>query len=220
MNSFGRIEAVDERDNQFPMSAAIPTEVSAREWRYWNDQQWWGDQGRRPWCVAYAWLHWAEDGPVTHKIAPPPLASPRFVYERSQQIDEWPGENYSGTSVRAGAKTLREIGVISAYHWATSVPHIIEAVLERGPVVIGSRWYQNMSTPQRIGRYNFLIPTGSVLGGHAYVLNGVNVVKEFFRMKNSWGRDWSDDGRAVISFDDLQILLDTGGEACLAVEKN
>ncbi len=214
MNVFGRLEIEDERDKQYPMSAVVPA-FSDRTYRYWNDTQWWGDQGRKPWCVAYAWLHWAEDGPVTHQEIAPPLASPKYVYDRSQQIDQWPGENYNGTSVRAGAKSLQELGIILGYTWANNVHEIVRALLETGPVVIGSRWYSGMSSPD----INFVMnPTGSVLGGHAYVLNGVNKNKKLFRMKNSWGRGWGDNGRAWISFNTVNTLLMYGGEACLATE--
>ena len=214
MNVFGRLEIEDERDSEYPMSAVVPA-FSDRTYRYWNDQQWWGDQGRNPWCVAYAWLHWAEDGPVTHRKVPPPLAAPKYVYDRSQQIDQWPGENYNGTSVRAGAKSLQELGIILGYRWAQDVDVVARAILETGPVVIGSRWYSGMSSPD----INYVMNlTGSVLGGHAYVLNGVNKSKELFRMKNSWGRGWGDNGRAWISFESVNILLKNGGEACLATE--
>ena len=140
MNAFGRIEIEDSRDALYPMAALLPVEKSVKRYRYWNDNQWWGNQGNKPWCVAYAWMHWAEDGPVTHKDVPPPFVSPRNVYNRAQKVDQWPGENYDGTSVRAGAKILVEEGVISAYHWADSVETMIEAVLEVGPIVVGTRW--------------------------------------------------------------------------------
>ena len=63
-----------------------------------------------------------------------------------------------------------------------------------------------------------LKPAGELRGGHAYVLNGVNVNKEMFRVKNSWSRRWGDKGRALISFEDMQTLLNQQGEACMASE--
>ncbi len=217
MDIFGRLESVDERDSEYPMSAVTPAAIAGVNYRYWNDNQWWGNQERNPWCVAYAWLHWAEDGPVTHKQAPPPLASPKFVYDRSQQIDEWPGVDYNGTSVRAGAKSLQELGIISGYHWAQNYNDVVVALLTTGPVVVGSRWYAGMSRPDNSYRLQL---SGSVVGGHAYVLNGVNIDKQLFRMKNSWGRRWGRSGRAYLDFGDLGALLDQGGEACLAIETN
>jgi len=212
----GRLEAPDVRDSDYPMAAVVPA-TSARLYRYWNDNQWWGDQGSRPWCVAYAWLHWAEDGPVTHKEVAPPLYTPASVYNTAQRIDEWPGENYDGTSVRAGAKVLQQNGIISGYYWAQNVTQIATAILEKGPVVVGTKWYQGMSRPST---GNILHPVGDLLGGHAYVLNGVSMAKKMFRMKNSWGRDWGRKGRAWLPFDAMSLLLNDGGEACLAAEIN
>jgi hypothetical protein len=158
-----------------------------------------------------------EDGPTTHKLVPPPAIDPVVVYNRAQLIDQWPGENYDGTSVRAGAKVLQERDVVGNYHWATDVSDIINAVLTTGPVVLGTRWYEGMSRPDS---HMILHPTGEILGGHAYVLNGVSLSRGLFRMKNSWGRNWGKNGRAYISFDAVDQLLGEQGEACLAIEKN
>lgn len=216
MDSFGRLFVEDERDNAYPMTAAIrPFAMPGVTYRYWNDNQWWGNQGPHPYCVAYAWMHWAEDGPVTHKAVPPPMYDPVAVYNRAQQIDQWPGENYDGTSVRAGAKVLQEHGIISNYYWARNVQDIIDAILSVGPVVVGTKWYSNMSRPDA---YYILHPTGSVVGGHAYILNGVSISRGLFRVKNSWGRDWGRSGRAYLAFDDMAQLLADQGEACLAIE--
>lgn len=215
MYSLGRLEIPDSRDADYPLSAVLPALAPTRTYRYWNDTQWWGDQGSRPWCVAYAWLHWLEDGPVTHKLPVEPAYPPSEIYHRAQQIDQWPGENYDGTSVRAGAKALVERNMISAYHWAWEVSVLTYALLTTGPVVLGTRWYQGMFQPDQD---YFLHPTGNVAGGHAYVLNGVNVEKERFRVKNSWGRNWGNNGRAWMSFETVQKLLNEQGEACMAME--
>ena len=45
------------------------------------------------------------------------------------------------------------------------------------------------------------------MGGHAYVINGVNTIKKQFRLKNSWGRKWGQGGHAFISFDDMKKLI-------------
>jgi hypothetical protein len=64
----------------------------------------------------------------------------RWLYHEAQKIDEWPGEDYEGTSVRAGMDILREVGHrrirgrnteaadpaegIAANRWATSVDEV------------------------------------------------------------------------------------------------
>jgi hypothetical protein len=60
-----------------------------------------------------------------------------WLYHEAQKIDEWPGEDYDGTSVNAGLRVAKEKGLkrqvsgvvapqdgISAYRWATSVEEV------------------------------------------------------------------------------------------------
>jgi C1A family cysteine protease len=64
----------------------------------------------------------------------------------------------------------------------------------------------------------YVSPTGTNMGGHAYVLNGVDTVKKVFRIKNSWGKLWGQQGYAFIRFNDFEKLLSDGGTACIAFE--
>jgi hypothetical protein len=139
------------------------------------------------------------------------------LYYDCQKVDEWPGENYEGTSVRAGAKVLQARNLLGSYQWAYSVDTVVQTLLELGPVVMGTTWYQGMSYPDPTTR--MVEPTGSNQGGHAYVLNGVSLDQEFVRLKNSWGLDWGFKGHARMSFETLESLLEDDGEACLAVER-
>lgn len=69
----------------------------------------------------------------------------RWLYREAQKVDAWPGENYEGTSVRAGLDVLRSRGHcrvgtlgkvypedvasgISVYRWATSPEEVHEAI--------------------------------------------------------------------------------------------
>ncbi len=212
---FGRVVKHDARDKQFSVLRHLPqTRESSRTHRYWNDGRWWGDQGYTPHCVAYAWLHWLADGPVTQP-SPLPTIKPRVLYSEAQAADEIPGNDYDGTTVRGGAKVLRDRGLVAKFLWATSLEAVVNTILEVGPVVIGVNWYGGMMDPGRRGR---IAPTGELVGGHAVVVNGVNVRAETLRIKNSWGRSWGDNGRAVISFEHFERLLAEDGEACIATE--
>jgi aminopeptidase C len=61
-------------------------------------------------------------------------------------------------------------------------------------------------------------PRGNVIGGHAYVLNGVNVETGLIRGKNSWGREWGRRGAFSMRISDFDTLLQAQGEACIATE--
>ena len=221
--NLGRIEVIDERDKNFPLRAVLQTtEGEGRPnvpKRTWWDDGWWGDQGFYPHCVAYSWMHYLEDGPVIQDAITEgrskPFYTPSEFYDLCQQHDQWPGENYDGTSVRAGAKILHHLDVIKAYRWAEDIDDVCDALKYIGPMVVGTRWYSGMSTPSSSG---LCTPTGSMQGGHAYVLNGIDEELGLLRIKNSWGRAWGLDGRAWISIRDFETLLHNGGEACVAFE--
>lgn len=209
----GRLYAPDPRDKKFSVSA-LGAPQSERMYRYWNADGWWGDQGMTSECVAYSWCAWLEDGPITQ----PGLLKamePHALYVEAQKVDEWEGEAYDGTSVRAGAKVLRAAGLIEGYYWATTLNQVVQSLLELGPLVVGTSWYDEMFDIDEAG---FLNIGGEIVGGHAYKLDGVNVKRKVFRMKNSWGRNWGHNGFALLSFDDFDRLLSEEGEACIARE--
>lgn len=214
-HGLGRRHAPDPRDRNYPMAAAVPR--TTRRYRYWNDLPLFLDQGSKPHCVGYSLSHWVNDGPTKHsKYLSADDAD--LIYKEAQFVDEWPGEGYAGTSVRAGAKILQSRGFIESYLWASSLDEVIRAILEVGPVVVGTDWYSSMFDPDPNG---FLTLDGDVVGGHAYLLNGVSVSGRKFRLKNSWGRGWNPahGGRAWICFEDFERLLHSNGEACLAIER-
>ena len=202
--ALGRRLKRDPRDEEYPLSALLPRR-SSRRTRYWNDSRYWGNQRSTPQCVAYAWLHWLEDGPLHPSGRRVPAIRPAQLYREAQQADEFPGEDYEGSSVRGGAKALAARGLIHSYHWAHGVDD----------VVLGINWYDGMFTTDARG---FVQVRGPLAGGHAIECNGVSLDGRFLRLKNCCGRLWGDQGRARLRFADLERLLAEEGEACLAVE--
>jgi len=172
------------------------------------------NQGSLPHCVEYAWHHWLQTGRTRPK-QPWPYWNYGEAYAQMQKVDEWDGENYDGTSVRAGAKVLQQMGFVGSYLWAWDAETVIDAVLTTGPVVMGTNWYTSMFEPDSRGRIKVL---GYNEGGHAWLIDGVNRKQRMVRAKNSWGKDFGVNGRFWLTFDDLQRLITEQGEACLAVE--
>lgn len=212
----GRRHAPDPRDNRFLLRAPART---GRTYRLWGSP---GvlDQGNTSHCVAYAGTKYLTSYPIKNK----PFCAPQELYRLCQQNDEWPGEepDYEGTSVRGLFKVLKARGYISEYRWAPDVTTIQNHVLEVGPVVMGTSWYRDMFMPDRWG---YIQPTGVNDGGHAWLIIGCNVTRRnpdgsmgAFRMINSWGPGWGENGRAWLTYKAAEFLLNDDGEAGVATE--
>lgn len=173
------------------------------------------DQGPDGACVGFGFTHNEMARPKPH----PDLTytDAMALYHRAQQLDQYPGEQYEGTSVNAGGLASRERGWLAQFRWATSVDDIVAMVGHRGPVIMGTNWYSGMMDADVNG---FIHPTGSVEGGHCYLLKGVNVKKRTFTIHQSWGTSWGIRGDCYISWDDLGILLSQQGEAVVSVQKD
>jgi hypothetical protein len=194
--------------------------------KYWWDGTWQGDQGGTSQCVAYSALHRIENSPRTYPAAGV-IADPTTVYRRAQQLDEWPGEAYDGTSCRAGAKVMKELGLISEFRRAQSMTDFLAGLAVEGPWVIGTYWYWSMFEPRwqrdAMGTYRWTVVVdpneGGIAGGHAYLINGVNYAARVVRILNSWGEVWGVDGRAAMSFDTLErLVFAEAGEAYMFKE--
>jgi hypothetical protein len=214
--SLGRLVSIDPRDMGFPMSVS-QQEITDRSYRYYmTDTAMY--QGTNPWCVEYAWQQFLRSAPIKN----PKWRTPGELYREAQEVDEWAGNAYAGTSVRAGAKILQREGLLSTYTWAFSARTAALHVLSVGPVVFGTNWYDGMDRPDEKG---FIHAQGPLRGGHAYMVKGVNLNKlcpdgsrGAFRIINSWGTTWADRGMAWLSFNDAERLIREWGESCTAVE--
>ncbi len=208
----GRLHKPDPQDFRYLLRTVTPAVPVLPRFRYYRT----GpvlDQGPFPHCVGFSWRQWLASAPLMSRNGP----HAPDIYREAQKIDEWPGESYDGTSVRAGAKILTTLGFIREYRWAFDVADIRQWMLSGGgTVVLGTTWYSDMS---RLDRNFFAKPTGRVQGGHAYLCVGYNDVRGEFTCLNSWGRDWGKHGRFRILGEHLQTLLDDFGEACVGTEQ-
>lgn len=231
----GRRHAPDQRDHAYPLRALLDQQrLEDRTYRYWSANRVVLDQGDTPECVAYAWTHFLADPPTSHRVsdldvlASNPLVGgvtpekgpfTQRLYDEAQQADEFADTPPAGgTSVRAGAKVLQGWSLIQNYHWAQSIDDVVDAVLHLGPVIVGTNWLENMFEPEWDGHRYVLDVTGPSAGGHAYKIDGVNKATSWARMKNSWGRNWANQGHAYLHLADLERLINDDGEAAIATE--
>jgi len=205
--AFGRLSIPDARDNEYP----IRRTAGKRKSRTWYAKGWWGDQRTTPRCVAYAWLNWVSDCRLPRGSRAPYLP-PGTLYHEAQQMDDWPGTDYDGTTVRAGAAALVARGILTEYCWARTAADIVSTLLERGPLVVGTTWKLGMSTPDARGRIRV---EGPDLGGHAYMLNAIDLPNKRLRIKNNWGPQYGQNGHAWVDLGAWLELWDReDGEAC------
>jgi hypothetical protein len=176
------------------------------------------DQRSEGACVGFGWTHEAIARPREWNNLGDGDA--RSHYREAQKIDPWPGENYEGTAVIAGAKVAQQRGYIGEYRWAFSTQDALAAISRKGPAVIGVNWYTGMFDTDANG---FIRPTGRVAGGHCILVRGVNVKAKTVLLHNSWGKDWGGTrwgpGTALLTWDDFDRLLREDGECCIPVER-
>lgn len=200
----------DERSRAFGVVATIePTKPRSMSWSVNT----WLDQGSEGACVGFAVAHDLSARPAIHP-ATDWLA--QLIYREAKKVDAWAGEAYEGTSVLAGVKVAQRLGHFAEYRWAFGLNDLILALGYKGPAVLGVNWYEGMFDTDADG---YVRPTGDIAGGHAILARRVNIPGRFVELHNSWGKGWGVNGRARISFDDLDRLLHEDGEACIPVAR-
>lgn len=211
-----RLIEFDDRSRSFNVANLLPEDKPPRSYTWSLNQIL--DQGQEGACVGFG---------VTHELIARPVRveglgykfAREQVYWEAQKIDAWGGGSYpgakpvyEGTSVLAGIKIAQKLGHYDSYYWAFNLEDLILAVGYKGPVVVGTNWYQSMTKPNEDGELEI---SGRVAGGHCYIINGVSIKKQQLRMTNSWGLEWGFNGSAFISFDTMRRLLAEQGEACV-----
>lgn len=216
----GRLFAPDDRDRNFPMRLAmahpeLPPRPRKRPYNLGATL----DQGRYPYCVGYSCRGKLAAAPIMLHSDQGPSATE--IYNGAQRNDEWPGEDYDGSSVRGGFKFLKSLGYLESYVWAGSLAEIERFLLDGyGTVVVGTNWYTDMFTPDANG---FVHPTGAIAGGHAYHLFWAVPAKQELWFQNSWGNNWgiplhARPGCFKIAYADFDRLLAEDGEAGAGLE--
>jgi hypothetical protein len=166
------------------------------------------DQGQEGACTGFGEEH-------VRALSPYPQAASNTtaqnVYYEARRQDEWEGENYEGSSVNGAMKAARQMGLITSWKWATTTVEAAHGLSYHGAGELGSWWYAGMWDTDDNG---FVHPTGSKVGGHAYAIAGYKYINggRAYRIENSWGPSWGDNGGAWISEFDFAALLADDGE--------
>jgi hypothetical protein len=200
LTGLGRRHAPDPRDKAYRLTAPQPT-VSRKSWLAPAVL----DQGNTSECVGHASRALLNAGPIVNKGGP----DQHLIYREARKVDEWPGEAYDGTSVRGAMKYLNKSGFIGEYHWAFTLNDIVEHCLTRGPVQMGTTWFEEMFTPDRWG---YIQPQGEPVGGHSWLVGlsidlGAPEPRRHPRPRQDaelMGRGWGNNGRAWLTLAHLR----------------
>jgi hypothetical protein len=158
--------------------------------------------------------------------------SPRMLYEMARRYDDWPGEDYGGSSCRGAIKGWYHMGVCSDSVWpydpdrpgALTVdrareafdctigayyrlrPDVVDfhaALNEVGAIFASARVHRGW---QRTRVRDGVISTEAGMpGGHAFAIVGYNA--EGFWVQNSWGDRWGKNGLALWRYEDWKENL-------------
>lgn len=200
--------------NHDPRSLAYPAPaegviVQSKRWRRFGICL---DQGQLGSCVGNALAGLRnhepnhEDKPVLHE---PEAVG---IYSLATELDPFDGTyppSDTGSDGNSGAAASRQLGYITGWTHAFGVEHVLTALMA-GPLTIGTDWHDDMFNPDSKGLVH---PTGSIVGGHQYVLDGWDAVHGIFRFNNSWSNSWGDNGRFYMTYADLDTLLGRSGDA-------
>lgn len=208
---FGRIQSsYDNRD--YNLLSFIPY----GEMRKMNFEKAWDfpteslDQGDTPHCVGFSMAAFGINLPV---FTPYTNEAGHKFYYQCKDLDGKP-KSEEGSTIRTASKLLKQEGIIEAYAFATNIAVMKWWVLNRGPLIVGTIWTEEMITP---GPDNILKTGGAVAGGHAYLINEWRK-DNYIGIQNSWGSTWGCNGKAYIHVMDFEKLFAYDGEAMTAVE--
>lgn len=186
------------------------------------------DQGPDGACVGFGWS--AEFGASPFRVVGITDTFAHAYYRKCKTRDQWPGEDYEGTSVLAGAKLAKEIGFIGEYRWALSADDVVDSVVTFGPVVEGTIWLGSMFNTHPSGLME-ISGSGSNMG-HCYLLRGYHPKMrlpgegwlkrhEVFVVRQSWGPfGVRQSGDFYLPVEDWANRLFPGGEHCVPLARH
>jgi len=147
----------------------------------------------------------------------------QHLYEVARRdYDEWPGEDYDGTSVRAGLRAAKAAGYIGEFRWIFDVADFQNTLYWVGPVVIGIPWTEMM---YYLDDTYTVRKGGPLVGGHCLCINGIYQRRNGrpqYRARQRWGGVYGDGGDVYFDQDHLHSLMfdGQGGEVAVTLQES
>ena len=178
------------------------------------------DQGRVGACTGFAAAHSLNTGKLKEARSGVMVNKDGLaIYSKATELDTWPGKyppDDDGSSVLAAMKAMKAMGLITSYSWAFGISDVLGSIATT-PIVVGTDWYSSFFNPDKNGKVKI---SGKVVGGHAYLLSGYQVLGKsiydnLFWFRNSWGVNWSVIGGFCMTVRDFEKLLARKGECVI-----
>ncbi|HEU4393973.1 MAG TPA: C1 family peptidase, partial [Planctomycetota bacterium] len=187
------------------------------------------DQGKEGACTGFGLATVVHYLLRTRKVDRDAVAvSPRMLYEMARRYDEWPGEDYEGSSARGAMKGWHKHGVCSEKAWPYDPAAPDDALTgerscDAAARPLGAYFRVNhrdlVAMHTALAEVGVLYATASVhegwwdppadgliplskklTGGHAFAIVGYD--ESGLWIQNSWGPRWGKQGFGRVSYDD------------------
>jgi hypothetical protein len=166
-------------------------------------------------------------------------SSSRMLYEMAQKHDEWPGEDYEGSSCRGAIRGWKNMGVCGDDEWkfienkpneltikrAIAArenplgvyyrlrPNIVDyhaALNEVDAIYVSARVHSGWFNPKNDDDHNLATIQPNPEPAGGHAFAIVGYNSIGFIVQNSWGEDWGSDGFAVWLYADWQANISDG----------
>lgn len=223
-----RPDTVDFRDRMFvPTLIEVPPSLSLESYQGTGVPVL--DQGTEGACTGFGLATVCNYLLRTRDIEPDEApVSPFMLYQLAKRYDEWPGEDYEGSSARGAMKAWHKHGVCSKDAWRNNkgktgkrlteersadaatrplgayfrVNHkdlvAMHAAIAEVGILYGTAVVH--SGWSNVGRDGVIRYDREILGGHAFAIVAYDA--DGFWIQNSWGTDWGKRGFARIGYED------------------
>lgn len=221
-------DTLDFRDRMFePTLIEVPTQIDLLHYRQWNVPIL--NQGNEGACTGFGLATIANYLLRRRRVVPDEnQVSPRMFYEMAKRYDEWPGEDYDGSSARGAMKGWHKHGICTEELWKYDPKKPDRNLTDQRARDAAGRplgAYYRVNHKDLVSMHSALVEVGILyatsvvhegwgkvgkdgivpyspnrLGGHAFAI--VAYDREGFWIQNSWSDTWGMAGFARVSYDD------------------